>query len=65
MQKPSAKTLDIVKEARFCFFSKHSCNWANDVTNDLSDVFKDLAESTSLLGEAIYEIQLYGPDQRS
>ena len=49
---------DIIKEARFCFFSKHSCDWANDSTNDLSNVFKGLAESTSLLGEAIYEIQL-------
>ena len=49
---------DIVKEARFHFFSKHSCDWDNDGTNDLSNVFKGLAESTSLLGEAIYEIQL-------
>ena len=49
---------DIIKEARFHFFSKHSCNWANDGNNDLSNVFKGLAESTHLLGEAIYEIQL-------
>ena len=49
---------DIIKEARFHFFSKHSCDWANDGTNDLSDVFKGLAESARLLGEAIYEIQL-------
>ena len=47
---------DIVKEARLCFFSNHSCDWATDSTNDLSDVFKELAESASLLGEAIYEI---------
>ena len=49
---------NIVKEARSCFFSNHSYNWVHDGTNDLSDVFKELAESTSLLGEAIYEIQL-------
>ena len=49
---------DIMKEARLHFFSNHSCDWVNDSTNDLSDVFKELAASTSLLGEAIYEIQL-------
>ena len=56
---------DIIKEARFHFFSKHSCDWANDSTNYLSDVFKGLAESTGLLGEAIYEIQLSwtGPEE--
>ena len=57
---------DIVKEARLHFFSKHSCNWANDGTNDLSNVFKGLAENASLLGEAIYEIHLwsiYGPEE--
>ena len=45
-------------EARVHFFSNHSCNWVHDGTNDLSKIFKELAESTSLLGEAIYEIQL-------
>ena len=56
---------NIIKEARLHFLSKHSCNWANDGTNDLSNVFKGLAESTSLLGEAIYEIQLSwtGPEE--
>ena len=49
---------NIMKEARSHFFSNHSCNWATDSTNDLSNVFKELAESASLLGEAIYEIQL-------
>ena len=56
---------NIMKEARLHFFSNHSCNWVTDGTNDLSDVFKELAESTSLLGEAIYEIQLSwtGPEE--
>ena len=47
-----------MKEARSCFFSNHSCDWVHDGLDDLSDVFKELAESASLLGEAIHEIQL-------
>ena len=56
---------DIMKEARLCFFSNHSCNWVHDGTNDLSEIFKELAESASLLGEAIYQIQLSwtGPEE--
>ena len=49
---------DIVKEARIHFFSNHPYDWVNDGTNDLSDIFKALAESASLLGEAIHKIQL-------
>ena len=48
----------IIKEARSRFFSNHSYNFVNDGTCDLSDVFKELAKSASLLGEAIYKIQL-------
>ena len=48
----------IVQDARACFFSKHLYNFINNGTHDLSDVFKGLAKSTGLLGEAIYEIQL-------
>ena len=47
-----------VKEARSCFFSNLSYNFVSDGNSDLSDVFKELAKSTSLLGEAIYKIQL-------
>ena len=43
----------IVKEARSHFFSNHSYDFVNDGTSDLSDVFKELAKSASLLGEAI------------
>ena len=55
----------IVKEARSCFFSNHSYDWVHDGTNDLPDVFKELAESAGLLGEAIYKIQLSwtGPEE--
>ena len=48
----------IIKEARLCFFSNHSYDFVHDGTHDLSDVFKELAKSAGLLGEAIYEIQL-------
>ena len=54
-----------MKEARLCFFSNHSCDWVTDSTNDLSNVFKELAESAGLLGEAVHEIQLSwtGPEE--
>ena len=48
----------IIKEARSCFFSNHSYDFVNNSTRNLSDVFKGLAKSAGLLGEAIYEIQL-------
>ena len=48
----------IIKEARSCFFSKHSYDFIHNGTHNLSDVFKGLAKSTGLLGEAIYDIQL-------
>ena len=56
---------DLMKEAQLCFFSTHSCDWAIDGTNDLPDVFRELAEGASLLGEAIHEIQLSltGPEE--
>ena len=55
----------IIKDARTHFFSKHSYDFINDGTPDLSNVFKGLAKSTSLLGEVIYEIQLSwtGPEE--
>ena len=49
---------DLVKEARLHFFSTHPCDWVNDGTNDLFNLFRELAVGTSLLGEAIHEIQL-------
>ena len=48
----------IVKKARLHFFSNHSYDFFHDGTHDLSDVFKELAKSASLLGEAIHKIQL-------
>ena len=58
MQRPFSQDSDIIKEARLHFFSNHSCDWVHDGTNDLSDVFKELAESAGLLGESMYKIQL-------
>ena len=54
---------NIMKEARLRFFSNDKCPIF--LTNDLSEVFKELAESAILLGEAIYEIQLSwtGPEE--
>ena len=49
---------DIIKEGRIHFFSNHPHNWIHVGTHDLSNIFKELAESASLLGEAIHEIQL-------
>ena len=55
----------IIKEARLCFFSNHSYNFVHDGTRDLSNVFKELAKSGGLLGEAIHKIQLSwtGPEE--
>ena len=44
-------------EARLLFFYKHSYNFTDDGSHDLSGVFKKLAASAGLLGTAIYEIQ--------
>ena len=41
---------NIIKEARSCFFSNHSHDWVHDGTDDLSSIFKELAESAGLLG---------------
>ena len=49
---------DLVKEARKEFFSKHSHNFVMEGTCDLSEVFKQMATSTKLLGTSIYEIQV-------
>ena len=48
----------LVKEARKEYFKRHSPNFTTEGgTHDLSEVFRCMAESTKLLGTAIYEIQ--------
>ena len=54
-----------VVEARLHFFSKHSYNFKQDGSHDLSGIFKKLAKSAGLLGTDIYEIQASwtGPEE--
>ena len=46
-----------VKKARARYFTTHSWDWAHSNTEDLSDIFKELAQEAGLLGESIFEIQ--------
>ena len=57
---------DLVKEARKEFFSKHSYNFIMEGTHNLSEVFRQMATSTELLGTSIYKIQVSwtGPDEQ-
>ena len=54
-----------VKEARSHYFATHPCDWIHDSTNDLSNIFRELAKDAGLLGKSIYEIQLSwdGPEE--
>ena len=56
---------DPMKEARLCYFATHPCDWIHDSTDDLSDIFRELAEGAGLLGKSIHEIQLSwdGPEE--
>ena len=56
---------DLVKEAREEYFSKHSYNFTMEGTQDLSEIFRQMAKSAELLGTSIYEIQVLwtGPDE--
>ena len=49
---------DPIKEARSHYFATHPFDWIHDNTDDLSDIFRELAEGAGLLGKSIYEIQL-------
>ena len=53
-----------MKEARKEYFSKHSYNLTMEGTHNLLEVFKQMAESTKLLGTSIHKIQVVwtGPD---
>ena len=56
---------NLVKEARSHYFATHPWDWIHGNTNDLSDIFRELAEGADLLGKSIYEIQLSwdGPEE--
>ena len=56
---------DPMKEARLCYFATQPCDWIHDSTDDISDIFRELAEGAGLLGKSIHEIQLSwdGPEE--
>ena len=46
-----------IKEVRAHYFTMHSWDWAHSNMEDLSDIFKGLAQRAGLLGELIFKIQ--------
>ena len=54
-----------VKEARSHYFATHPWDWVHGNTDDLSDIFRELAQGAGLLGESIHKIQLSwnGPEE--
>ena len=54
-----------VKEARECYFTTHPWDWARGNTDDLSDIFRELAQGAGLLSEFIHKIQVSwnGPEE--
>ena len=49
---------DFIKEAKSHYFATHPCDWIHGNTDDLSDIFKELAEGANLLDKSIHELQL-------
>ena len=47
----------LMKEAISCYFATHPWDWDQGNTNDLSDIFRELAQGAGLLGESIHKIQ--------
>ena len=56
---------DPIREARSCYFTTHLWDWVHGNTDNLSDIFKELAKGANLLGKSIYELQLSweGPEE--
>ena len=54
-----------IKEARECYFATHPWDWARGNMNNLSDIFRELAQGTGLQGKFIPEIQVSwnGPEE--
>ena len=46
-----------VKEAREHYFATHPWDWVQSNMDNLSDIFRELAQGTGLLGKSIYKIQ--------
>ena len=55
VQTPLAGTSYSIKEARAHYFATHSWDWDHSNTEDLSDIFKELAQEAGLLGESIFD----------
>ena len=47
-----------IKEARSSYFATHPWEWTNSNADNLSDIFRELAEGANLLGKSIHELQL-------
>ena len=47
----------VVKEARAYYFATHPWDWAHGNMDNLSEIFRELAQGTDLLGKSIHEIQ--------
>ena len=54
---PSAGDSSPVKEAREHYFTTHHWDWVQSNTDNLSNIFRELAQGAGLLGKSIYEIQ--------
>ena len=56
---------NLVNKAREEYFSKHSYNFNTDSSCNLSEIFRQMANSAKLLGTSIYEILMMwtGPDE--
>ena len=47
----------LMKEARAHYFTTHPWDWAHSNTDDLSEIFRELAQGAGFLGESIHELQ--------
>ena len=56
---------DLVKETRLHYFATHPCDWIHDNTNDLSNIFRELAEGAGLLGNPSMKYSCRGMGQKS
>ena len=54
-----------MKEARKEYFKRHSYSFTAEATHNLLEVFRQMAESTNILGTAIHKIHVVttGPDE--
>ena len=51
---------DPVKEARARYFTTHSWDWAHSNSEDLSNIFRELAQEAGLLGEYFRDTMVMG-----